>query len=359
MPTLSEEIAQMLMIGLAGERLTPKETRFIERYPVGGFIFFSHNLEEPGQILHLTRSLWERSRTLPPFIAIDQEGGRVHRLPPPFTHFPSAAAVGATANPSLAWRIGRATARELSAVGVNLDFAPVLDVDSNPNNPIIGERSFSHESDQVSKMGLAFAAGLRAGGVIPCGKHFPGHGDTAQDSHLELPTVKKSAAALAAGELKPFRRAVRARIESLMTAHVRYLRLDRRRPATLSPIIIKRLLRDRMGYRGVVFGDDLEMKAVSEGYGPEAAAIQAVAAGVDVLLFCHRRDFAERALVALERIARQRADIAARVKESARRIKRLKSRYLRRPPQDPRSASFASIGGREHRGIIARIQGSL
>ena len=179
------------MIGLEGEELTPEETRFLRDYPFGGFILFTHNLKEPKQILSLCRSLWKTARETPPFIAIDQEGGRVHHLPAPFTHFPPAAILGQTGSSDLAYRFGLVTAHELSAVGINLNFAPVLDVHSNPNNPVIGDRALSSDPRQVAVLGWAIVEGLRDGGVIPCGKHFPGHGDTAQDSHLELPVMSK------------------------------------------------------------------------------------------------------------------------------------------------------------------------
>ena len=287
MAALREKIGQMIMIGLEGEDLTQDEKRLLKDYPFGGFILFSHNLKEPKQILSLCRSLWKTARMTPPFIAIDQEGGRVHRLPAPFTHFPPAALLGRTGNPDLAYRFGLAAARELSAVGINLNFAPVLDVHSNPENPVIGDRSLGPNPEQVTMFGMAIIRGLRDGGIIPCGKHFPGHGDTAQDSHLELPVVEKDLAALKAVELFPFIHVCQNQVESLMTAHVLYPSLDSRYPATLSETIIGKLLREELGYQGVVFGDDLEMKAISTNYPLEEAVSRAVRAGVDVLMFCH------------------------------------------------------------------------
>ena len=166
MPTLKEKIGQMFMVGLQGEEIAEDEKRLLKDYPFGGFILFSHNLKEPRQILSLSRSLWEISRKAPPFIAIDQEGGRIHRLPPPFTHFPPAALLGRTGNPDLAYRFGLAAARELSAVGINLNFAPVLDVHSNPNNPVIGDRSLSSDPRQVAALGWAIIQGLDRKSVV-------------------------------------------------------------------------------------------------------------------------------------------------------------------------------------------------
>lgn len=329
MATLKEKIGQMMMIGLHGEELTPEEERLLRKYPFGGFILFGHNLKEPRQILSLCRSLWEREAIHPPFIGIDQEGGRVHRLPPPFTHFPPAALLGKTCNTDLAYRMGLATARELTAVGINLNFAPVLDVHSNTNNPVIGDRSLGSDPKLVGSLGWSIIQGLRKGGVIPCAKHFPGHGDTTQDSHLELPVVQKEEADLRAVELPPFIQACRNQVEAVMTAHVLYPALDPRYPATLSRSIIAELLRKEIQYEGVVLGDDMEMKAISKNFAPEEAASRAVDAGVDMLLFCHQIELAVAAIEHLGRETEAKERLSERVEGSYQRIKRLKERYLK------------------------------
>lgn len=329
MATAREKIGQMFMVGLKGEEPTEEEKRLLERYPFGGFILFSHNLKEPRQILSLCDDLWQTSKSLPPFIAIDHEGGRIHRLPAPFTRFPAAALLGRRGDRDLAYRMGLAMGRELAAVGINLNFAPVLDVHSNPHNSVIGDRSLNSDPGQVAALGWAMIQGLRESGVIPCGKHFPGHGDTAQDSHLELPVVNKNIAALQETELRPFVHACRNGAESLMTAHVLYPALDPVYPATLSEAIIGKLLREELRYQGVVFGDDLEMKAISNNFSPEESAIRAAQAGVDVLLFCHD---AESAMAAFEYLVREietNARLRERAEESYQRIKWLKARYLR------------------------------
>jgi len=329
MATLKEKIGQMIMIGLKGEELTKEEEQLLRNYSFGGFILFAHNLKEPKQILSLCRSLWEIEKEHPPFIAIDQEGGRVHRLPAPFTHFPAAAALGRTGNTDLAYRFGLATARELAAVGINLNFAPVLDVHSNPDNPVIGDRSLSSDPRQVATLGWSVIEGLRDGGIIPCGKHFPGHGDTTKDSHLDLPVVEKDLTALRAVELPPFVRACGNQIESLMTAHVLYPSLDRDYPATLSQSIIGRLLREEIGYQGVVFGDDLEMNAISKNFSLAEAVSRSVRAGVDVLMFCHDKTSAIRAFDFLYQKSEKDVKLEERIEESLQRIKRLKQRYLK------------------------------
>jgi beta-N-acetylhexosaminidase len=343
MSGLREKIGQMFLVGCQGEALSKHEQLIAAEYSFGGYILFGRNCREPEQIVSLCRSLWQSASEIPPFIAIDQEGGRVHRLPPPFTHFPAAARIGAKGNPDLAYQLGCATAEELRLIGANLNFAPVLDVNSKPDNPIIGDRAFGTEPQRVIVFGSAWARGLRDGGIIPCGKHFPGHGDTEKDSHLELPVVKKSVDELKSVELAPFADACHHQIESLMTAHVLYPELDANLPATLSETIITGLLRHQFGYDGVVFSDDLEMKAISDNYAVEQTTALAVRAGVDVLLFCHGHEKAIEAIEFLCDEAERSPAVRAQIENSYRRISDLKRRYLK---------NFTGANGSE---IIARL----
>ncbi|MGH7852628.1 MAG: beta-N-acetylhexosaminidase, partial [Candidatus Binatia bacterium] len=346
-------------VGCSGERLSRDERLIYAEYGFGGFILFRHNCCEPRQILSLCRSLWDDAPGLPPFIAIDAEGGKVHRLPPPFTHFPAAAALGARNDLTLTYRAGRATAAELALVGINLNFAPVLDVNSNPDNPIIGERAFGADPRLVSAMGAAWMCGLRDGGVIPCGKHFPGHGDTHEDSHLALPVVTKSLARLQAVEFVPFVDRCRDGIEALMTAHVKFTALDPNHVATLSEPIVTGLLRHQLGYDGVVFSDDMEMRAVSEHHDPGEAAALAVRAGIDAVLFCHDLEKAVHALEFLCAEADQDPALRARVEASHRRIGALKQRCLK----EFSGAAVNEIEDRltrlNHRRIVEEIHGNL
>ena len=349
----------MFMIGVQGEALSRDERLIIEQCGFGGFILFAHNCREPKQILWLCRELWETGTAFPPFIAIDEEGGRIHRLPPPFTHFPPAAALGRTGSAELAYKVGLATARELSVVGINLNFAPVLDVNSNPVNPIIGDRSFGAEPEQVIRFAGPSAQGLRDGGIIPCGKHFPGHGDTDKDSHLALPIVEKPLAELKSVELPPFVHACRQRIESLMTAHVLYRALDPEFSATLSEKIVTGLLRHDLGYDGVVFSDDMEMKAISNNFAEEEAAGLAVRGGLDVLLFCHELPPAMRVHEFLCTEAERDPAVRARVEESYRRITQLKNRHLRAFTGGDETEIAKRLALLDHRRIVEEIQGSL
>ena len=359
MKTLREKIGQMIMAGCGGESLAVDERLMIAEYGFGGFILFGRNCSEPRQVLSLCHSLWDSVPGAPPFIAIDAEGGSVHRLPPPFTHFPAAAEIGALHDVHLAYRVGRAIALELALAGFNLNFAPVLDVNSNPNNSIIGARSFGANPAAVSALGLAWARGSRDGGVIPCGKHFPGHGDTDKDSHFDLPLVAKTWGEIHAVELAPFAEACRSGIEALMTAHVKYIALDPNQVATLSEPIVTGLLRHQLGYDGVVFSDDMEMKAVSASYEPGEAAALALGAGIDMMLFCHDMGKAVQALESLCAEAERDPALRARIEASQRRIDALKQRWLQ---------SFKGVAGNlladrlrklNHRSIVEEIHGSL
>ena len=359
MPTLREKIAQMFLVGVGGPELTREERIAIEHYRFGGFILFGHNCCVPAQILSLCRALRETGRTHPPFIAIDQEGGKVHRLPAPFTHFPPAARIGATDKPNLAYKAARATAEELAAVGINLDFAPVLDVSSNPKNPIIGDRSFASDPQKVIAFSERWIQGLRDGGIIPCGKHFPGHGDTDKDSHFDLPVVGRSLEELKKVELPPFVSACHHGIESLMTAHVVYRALDPDLPATLSCNIVTGLLRDELHYNGVVFGDDMEMKAISGHYGEKEAIALCARAGIDVMLFCHELPKALRAFEFLYSEVEREPRLRTQVENSYRRITKLKQGFLKRFTGVADRELEKRLAGSKHRRIVEEIQGSL
>jgi beta-N-acetylhexosaminidase len=359
MPMLREKIGQMFMIGIEGESLTRDEKRVIKERGFGGFILFRHNCHDPMQLLSLCRSLWATGGELRPFIAIDQEGGRVHRLPAPFTHFPAAALLGQKNDPNLAYRAGQAAAKELALVGINLNFAPVLDVHSNPKNPVIGDRSLASDPAKVSELSRQWMQGLRDGGVIPCGKHFPGHGDTDKDSHLELPVVDRSLDELRAVELPPFVHACQHQIESLMTAHVIYRSLDSKFPATLSHTIVTGLLRQQLGYAGVIFSDDMEMKAMSDNYGVEETVALAVGAGIDVVLYGHELAIAVRAFEFLCAEAKKHPAVRAHVEESYLRITSLKQRCIKRLAVANEKQLLSQIVKLDHRRIVSEIQGSL
>ncbi len=335
------EIGGVFIVGIPGQRLDTGTQQVLERLHVGGVILFRRNVDTPAQIAELTAAL----HALPsrPLVAIDHEGGRVLRLGEPFTQFPPAAAVGRSGDAALAFRIGQAMAEELRAVGIDVNFAPVLDVHSNPANPVIGDRAFSSDPGVVSRCGIAMMRGLRAGGVIPCGKHFPGHGDTATDSHRELPVVRRSRVQLEQTELVPFRAAIAAGIPMLMTAHVLYLALDPTRPATVSRAILTDLLRTELCFDGVIVSDDLEMRAIADHQAIGAAAVAALRAGADALLVCQDLRSAEHAAQA---VAQAVADGSVPTATVLAAVARLRQLQQLRPPGHPAACTLPNAAHR-------------
>ncbi len=296
---LAARAARLLCVGFSGTEVSP-ELRELVRRGVRSVILFGRNVKEPEQVLALVRSIKALSDE-PVAVAVDQEGGPVRRLRAGFTEVPAMRYVGASNDVLLAERTGLLLGRELRAVGIDWNFAPVLDVDTNPANPVIGVRAFDRSPARVAEFGVALARGLGLASVAACGKHFPGHGDTEQDSHVALPRLSHSLERLLRVELLPFQAAVQAGIPSVMSAHVVFSALDPDYPATLSPSVLRGLLRERLGYWGLVVSDDLEMSAIVEHYGIETAIFLGLLAGVDCFLVCHTP---ERMHAAIESVVR-------------------------------------------------------
>lgn len=289
--SIPEMTGQMLMTGFEGTTLNAETEDLIRNRHVGGLILFSRNYENPEQLHTLIRDLQDvataTSTGLPLFISVDQEGGRVARLTEPFTQYPPLCCLGHAQSESLAYRFGQSLAAELLDVGINMDYAPVLDVHTNPDNPIIGDRAIASDPDTVAKLANSFIKGFKDKGMIPVGKHFPGHGDTHLDSHLDLPTVDRDAATLEAVELVPFRETIAQGLEVLMTAHVIYTAWDDKNTATFSKTILQDILRQKLGFQGVIMSDDLEMKAVEKYFSFDAFPRMGVEAGIDMFLVCN------------------------------------------------------------------------
>ena len=286
--TIEEKVGQLIMVGFDGTQANEAiETHIRERF-VGGVVLFSRNIETPQQTAELTNQLQRlaeaTTRQIPLFIGIDQEGGWVIRLKEGATVLPGNMALGATDSTELAERAGEITAVELAAVGVNLNFAPVMDVNNNPQNPVIDRRSFGESSELVSRLGVAYIHGLQRNGVLGTAKHFPGHGDTTVDSHFDLPTVNHNRERIHTLELHPFRAAIDAGVAAIMTAHIIYPAFDADRPATLSPAILTDLLRKELRFDGLIITDDMEMKAIDDRYRSGEAAVMAVEAGADIVM---------------------------------------------------------------------------
>jgi beta-N-acetylhexosaminidase len=292
---------QLLFAGFEGDRVPSELADWIAAGRVGGIVLFARNVRDPHQLRTLVADLRRRQPPeVPLTIAIDQEGGRVQRLREPWTEWPPMRALGDRGDLECTRAVAASLARELLDVGIDLDFAPVVDVDTNPANPVIGDRSFGSEPAVVCAHAAAFVEALQQAGVAACAKHFPGHGDTHTDSHWELPRLSHGLDRLRSIELAPFGAAIGAGVASVMTAHVVFEAIDRHRPATLSPSVMA-ILRDELGYDGLVFSDDLEMRAVADHHKPSSLVAGALAAGVDAFLVCRHIDLAREILHRLER----------------------------------------------------------
>ncbi|HMC93993.1 MAG TPA: beta-N-acetylhexosaminidase [Polyangia bacterium] len=335
---------QLLSVGFEGTVAPPGLLARIAASEVGGVMLFRPNIVDPPQVASLVASLRAAAPPdAPLLVSIDQEGGLVQRVRAPATVWPPMLAVGDARDLVRTTAVGRAIGEELAALGIGWNFAPVLDVHTNSANPVIGNRAFGTTPEAVTAQALAFWRGLRAAGLVGCGKHFPGHGDTRTDSHLDLPVVAHDLERLRRVELAPFAAAARAGMEALMTAHVLYPALDPERPATLSHRIATELLRDELGFRGVLVSDDLGMKAVADRYSIEELAVLTIEAGVDHLLV---REPVARQMAAFEAIvyaAEARSEIRARVAESAARVAALKAACT--VPMPAPGAMLASLLG--------------
>jgi len=359
MKDIVRRVGQRFMVGFEGLTASVEVKALVREFGVGHVILFARNVEGPGQVAELVRELQSTARDAghetPLLIAVDQEGGRVARLREPWTVWPSPRALGRTGSEETARRMGAALAAELQACGIRLDFAPCVDVDSNPKNPVIGDRSFGDDPELVGRLGVAMIRGLQEGGVAACAKHFPGHGDTDVDSHLDLPVLDHPRSRLEDVELRPFAKAIEAGVATIITSHVLFRELDEDLPASLSEPLTHGLLRRDLAFDGVVVTDDLEMKAVARRWTPAQIAVLAAKASADLLAFCRNHDGQVGAIEALIRAA-ESGSIPFKEQEAAEaRVRRLKERYLGgyRDP-DPKEAREAAGPG-SHRELARDI----
>ncbi len=355
---LERAAGQLLVVGFDGVEPPPALLARIAAGEVGGVILFARNLREPRQVAALTRALAAAApEGAPLLLGIDQEGGRVQRLRAPLAVWPPMRTLAAHRDPELTRAVGQALGCDLALLGFNLDFAPVLDVVTSDHNSVIGDRSFGANPEEVTSHALALARGLREGGVLACGKHFPGHGGPVADSHHTLPVDERSEGEWRAVDLPPFLAAIDAGLPLLMSAHVVYRALDPERPATLSHRICTGLLREELGFDGVLVSDDLEMGAIANTLGPAEAALGALRAGVDLLLFCHLEERQREAQQALARAARESPEDRARLEQAARRVRVLKRRLPRPAPVElDRVEELVSAAA--HAALLARIAGA-
>jgi beta-N-acetylhexosaminidase len=316
---LHPHIASLVGIGFEGTEPTP----FLEealRAGVSTVILFGRNVGDPSATGRTCERIREKAGG-PVLIAIDQEGGESRRLVEGFTPVPAMRAL-AEGGTDAVRQAAATTASELRSVGIGLDFAPVVDVDTNPLNPVIGERSFSADPGIVSELGAAWIGAMQAGSVASCAKHFPGHGDTSEDSHHDLPRLPHSLERLREIELPPFQAAIDAGVAAIMSAHVVFEAVDSEVPATLSAPVIQGVLRGELDFNGLIISDDLEMEAIAGRMDVGDAAVCAIHAGVDLVLCCHREDRQRKVLDAL---ARELDPI--RAEEAAERVATLHANY--------------------------------
>jgi beta-N-acetylhexosaminidase len=358
---LRRHIGQLAIAGFDGHSI-PADVRSLARqFDLGGVILFARNIEAPEQVAGLSREAQELASEIPLWVSVDQEGGRVARLKRPFTEWPpmiTLGRAGASDGDRLAERFAAALAAELHAVGISLDYTPVLDVLTNLNNPVIGDRALAERAEDVARIGSIIIRTLQAAGIAACGKHFPGHGDTGTDSHFELPVLDHPSERFEAVELVPFRAAIAAGVASIMTAHILIPALDDERPATLSPTIVDGLLKTTLAYQGLVLSDDLEMKAISGRYGHADATVRAIEAGCDAVLMCAPKPAEQ--LAALEAViyaVEQGRLPLKRVEDALMRHRRVKERFLAPPRRKPASGAAlrAVLGRDEHLAVAAEM----
>lgn len=325
---LEEKIGQMIFAGVSGTTMDTGAQKLINQLHVGGIIFYKNNFENPTQTVELVNQIKaENSSNTPLFLGVDQEGGRVIRLPGALTNFPPNKQIGEVNNPEFSYKIGRLLGYELKEFGLNLDFAPVLDINSNPNNPVIGDRSFGNNLEIVSKLGIETMKGIQSQKVIPTIKHFPGHGDTSVDSHLELPIVNKTLKELMKLELIPFKRAMDEGAEVVMVAHMLIPKLDKNNPASMSKVVMTDVLRKQLGFSGVIITDDMTMGAIVEHFDIGKAAVESVKAGSDIILVGHGYDNVDKIQSALKSAIEKGEISQQRINESVERIIKLKRKY--------------------------------
>lgn len=314
------------MTGIKGLTLSPEESNFIRSEKIGGVILFSHNFENPSQLAELVNSIQKLRDEYPLFISVDQEGGRVMRFKTHFTQFPAMLDLAQMDSPKLTFEIHQVMAKELAACGINISFSPCCDVLTNPENKVIGDRSFGSDPEVVEKHISAAIRGLQTNGIMACAKHFPGHGDTFKDSHFDLPLVKTPLEKLKERELIPFIKASKSRVEFMMMAHLMVDALDEKLPTSLSPKAYE-FLRQETKFSKIVITDDMEMKAIADKYTIEEAALMAINAGTDMLLYRFSED-AARALNAIREASKKRLMKKEIIMEKLHRIERCKKEFL-------------------------------
>lgn len=321
-----DNFGQLIISGIKGTSLLPEEVEFIKNEKLGGIILFSHNFEDPAQLAELVNSIQKHRDEYPLFISVDQEGGRVIRFKKHFTQFPAMMDLAKTNSPKLVYEVHEILAKELAACGVNLSFSPVCDILTNPENKVIGDRAYGTDAETVEKYISAAIRGLQTNGLLSCAKHFPGHGDTSKDSHFDLPLVKTSVQTLREREMIPFIKASKSRVEFMMMGHMMVDAIDDKLPTSLSPKAYE-FLRSETKFTKIVITDDMEMKAIADRFSIEEAAVMAMNAGTDMLLYRFMED-ADKALKAIREGVKKRTIKKEAMIEKLGRVERCKKEFL-------------------------------
>jgi beta-N-acetylhexosaminidase len=336
--TISEKVGQMLMVGIDGVKVSTASASFIQKEHIGGAIINGYNVQSPTQLLDLNnqfRKINAQENKIPIFISVDEEGGKVSRMPPGIMNLPNSKDIGDKNDVNIASKVGVAIGERVKAFGFNMTMSPVMDINSNPNNPIIGVRSFGNNADVVTRMGVAEMQAIQKENIIPVIKHFPGHGDTDVDSHKGLPIVHNDINRLNALELVPFKKAIQQNADMTMVAHILIPKIDPQYPSSLSKIVVTDLLRKKLHFSGVIITDDLTMGAILQNYDIGDAVVKAIQAGNDIALVCHGLDNQMKAKNAILAAVKDGKISEQQINNSVYRILKLKKKYHLNDKQIP------------------------
>jgi len=355
---LDKKLGQLFQVGISGTSLTQDEKKFLTENNIGGVILFARNLESPEQIYNLCSEIQslKTADAVPFIISIDMEGGRVHRLKPPFTQWPAIRKLADLDSTSLAFQFSQSMGIELKSVGINMDFAPCIDIFTNPKNEIIGDRSPGEEHEVVSKIGSALTRGYIKSDILTCAKHFPGHGNTILDSHFELPIEDISLETLKERELQPYKKLIRSKVDFIMTAHIKFSQIDNEHPVTFSKKFLKDMLKEELRFKGIIISDDLDMKAIRNHYAIEDIPILALEAGCDSLLYCNEPESPAIALDTIKNmLGNANADFKNHIEQAYKKMIELKQTKLAKIESLPFEVSKTLIGHPDHLKLAENI----
>ncbi|HWQ31018.1 MAG TPA: beta-N-acetylhexosaminidase, partial [Negativicutes bacterium] len=359
--TVEEKVGQLLVVGFPEDISSASLQEYFYKYKVSGFILFSRNFKDFRSMYSLVGELKEKnslSGSIPLFISIDEEGGKVSRLPQGGTHFPDPAKLGKANDPTLTFKSGKVIGQELAAAGINIDFAPVLDIVTDSGNKLLIRRSYGSTKELVSAHGTAFIKGLQSTGVIAVPKHFPGHGNTTVDSHTGLPVIDTDRNAFEARELFPFKAAIQEGVDIIMVGHIAFPKLDPSGlPATMSEYVLKDVLRNQLDFKGVAISDDIEMKGYTSAKGSiEEGVVASFNSGLDVFLIGHTKDTQVKVFDALKGAVADGRISEERLNEAVLRILKVKLKHELRDTMDYSSEEAEDIfGSEEHRAVLEEV----